>query len=642
MHFRTALADSRWRLGGRRLFSVLVGLALFPGMASAYSQLIVFGDSLSDSGQFPDVESIALGEIGSLRFTNRLGPSYQAPSPFGEVSTQRLADALGLAPLLPSTSIVRGQLGLPDGTNYATGDYTTSQILGSITQPGGSVVDADPVSRTRDGYLVEVGTADPEALYYLNGGGNDFLDGLVTGPAEAAASAGTLADGIDALVAAGARTIVVSNLPDVGATPAGLGSGQRDAFSTLVQVYNQALGERLTRYDGQVDIIRLNVGALFDEVVAAPADFGLATGVPLTDVCFSAPGCDVTPFGLASNNPDPSKLLFNDGVHPTTAGHQILADYVFTLLEAPRTLALVDELTVGALNAQQRSIASELRPGVQSESVRVYVHGDHHGDQRDGFSDNGFSEAGSREASQSGAGVGVVVPVGQGWLGAAVTQRRAELEAPAEFELDGQAFSLFVRQHLGPVGVQAIASGGDFELDLRRHVTLGQAERTLKGETEAEGWAAELRADYRLTSSDSTWYTAPFIAYRHIDAEIDGYREAGSVANALIVSDRDVEDRQLEVGLMMDRSLAGSFGVFGEFAWGEYLDDEREGAEVRLASLPTNRWSGEATEREDDHYLRFDTGLRIPLGNAVLQAGAGVQGWDSLNPHFQLGAGFTF
>lgn len=635
------LVSHAGRAGGRWL-ALLVGLALFPGMASAYSQLIVFGDSLSDSGQFPDVESLALGEIGSLRFTNRSGPSFQAPSPYGEVSTQRLADALGLAPLLPSTSIVREQLGLPDGTNYATGGYTTAQILGSITQPSGSVVDADLVSRTRDGYLVEVGAADPQALYYLNGGGNDFFDGLVTGPAEAAASAGTLADGLDALVAAGARTIVVANLPDVGMTPAGLGSGQRDAFSALVQVYNQALGERLARYDGRVAIIRLNVGALFDEVVAAPADFGLATGVPLTDVCFSAPGCDVTPFGLASSDPDPGKLLFNDEVHPTTAGQQILADYVFTLLEAPHTLALAGDLTVGALKAQQQSIVNELRPGMQREGVRVYVHGDHHDDPRDGFGDTGFGDAGRRDASQSGAGVGVVVPVGQGWLGAAVTQRHAELDAPAEFELDGQAFSLFARQHLGRVGVQAIVSRGDFDLDLHRHATLGQAERTLKGETDAEGWAAELRADYRLTTSDSPWYTAPFIAYRHVDAEIDGYREAGSVANALIVSEQDAEDRQLELGLMMDRSLEGGVGLFGELAWGEYLEDERETAEVRLASLPTNRWSGDATQREDDHYLRLETGLRVQLGNALLQAAAGVQGRDSLSPHFQLGASFTF
>jgi outer membrane lipase/esterase len=630
--------DGRQRLGTSRWLALLLGLALVPGMASGYSQVIVFGDSLSDSGQFPDLESLALGEVGSLRFTNRLGPTFLAPSPYDEVSTQRLADALGLGPLLPSTSIVRDLLGLPDGTNYATGDYTTGDILASITRPDGSVVSrAGLTARSRDGYLIEVGAADPEALYYLNGGGNDFLDGLVTDPAAARASAGTLADGIDALVAAGARTIVVSNLPDVGATPAGAVSGQRDAFSALTQVFNQALGERLARHDGRVSIIRLDVGALFDEVIGAPADFGLAADVALPDVCFSVPVCDVSAYGLAAGNPDPSRLLFNDTVHPTAAGQQILADYAYALIEAPRILSLAGGLVTGSMAVQQRLVTSELRPGQQSEGWRIFAHGDYHPEQSDAF-----SHTGTPEASQRGAGVGVVMPLGRGWLGATVSRREAELDAPVDFELEGLTFSLFARQHLGRVGAQAIISRGDFDLELRRRVSLGMAERSLTGETSAESWAGELRLDYRLTASGSPWYTAPFVAYRHVNVDIDGYREQGSVANALLVSDRDIKERQVELGVMMDRSPEGVIGFFGEVAGGEYLDDERESAEVRLASLPTNRWSGVATEREEAHYLRIDTGLRIRLGKARLQAGAGVQGWDRLDPHVQLSAGYTF
>ncbi|MBB3188890.1 autotransporter domain-containing protein [Halomonas cerina] len=628
---------ARERAYRTRLFVLLLVLALWPGLAAAYSQLIVFGDSLSDSGQFPDVERIALGEIGSLRFTNRLGPSYRAPSPYGRVSAQRLAEALGLAPLLPSTSLVREQTGAPDGTNYATGGYTTPQILASIARPDGSVVDTGLVSRTRDGYLVEQGTADPEALYYVNGGGNDFFDGLVTGPATAAASAGTLADGVDRLVAAGARTLVVWNLPDVGATPAGLASGQRETFSSLVRVFNQTLGERLRRHDGRVDIIRLNVGALFEEVVAAPTDFGFAGGVALTDVCFSSPGCDVTPFGLSSSTPDPDRLLFNDGLHPTTAGQQILADYALALIEAPRTLALAIELAVGALNAQQQSITYQLRPGLQHDTWRVYVQGDHHDGQADGDRDARLGEA-----TQGSVGVGLVVPVGQGWLGAAVTEQRAELDAPGAFELDGQAYSLFARQQFGRVGVQAMASRGEFDLDLQRRIALGVASRTLDGTTEGDGWAADLRLDYRLTASESPWYNAPFIGYRHIEADIEGYREQGSAANALRVADQSVTDRQAEVGFLVDRAPAGGLGFFAELAGGRYLDKTRDGAEVRLASLPTNRWSGEGREREDDSYLRLDAGLRVQLGGVTVQAGGGVQGWSETAAHVQLSAGFTF
>ncbi|MGC3872907.1 autotransporter domain-containing protein [Halomonas sp. GXIMD04776] len=637
------------RLGRGYLLALGLGLTSLP--AGAYSELIVFGDSLSDSGQFPDIERLLLGEPGSLRFTNRESP-YRPPAAYGEVSTQRLAEALDLAPLLPSTSILRAQLGLPDGNNYATGGYTTRDILASITQPGGSVVEVPNLtptlvallaalgidtSRSRNGYLVNAGTADPEALYYINGGGNDFFDGLVTDPTTASAAGNRLADGVEALVAAGARTIVVSNVPDVGATPVGLQSGQRQGFAALSGVYNQALGERLARFDGQVDIIRLNISALFDEVVAEPADFGLATDVALTGVCFSDPSCESEAFGLNSANPDSGKLLFNDTVHPTTAGQQIVADYTYALIEAPQILSLAGELTTGALNAQQRAIGNELRPGMQSDDVRVFAQGDYRYDQPEAFDADGRPES-----SQSGAGVGAVVPVGLGWLGAAVTQRQADMDDPGNFDLDGQAFSIFARQHLGRVGVQAIVSGGDFDLDLRRQITLGSAERTLRGDADAGGWSAELRLDYRLTAADSPWYTAPFVAYRHSEAEVDGYTEQGSKANALIVSDQDIEDRQWEAGLMLDRGLEGGIGFYGEFAWGRYLEEERDGAEVRLASLPTNRWSGETRKREDDNYLRADAGLRVQVGDARFSVGGGAQGWDEWSPYMHVGAGFVF
>ncbi|SFU31718.1 outer membrane lipase/esterase [Halomonas korlensis] len=620
------------------VLSLLLGASMLPAATSAYSRMIVFGDSLSDSGQLPDVESLASGTIQSLRFTNRLAPTYRAPSPFGEVSAQRLARALGLKPLLPSTSIVRELLDLPDGTNYATGGYTTDDILGSITRPEGSVVGGVGLTiRRRDGYLVTVGEADPEALYYLNGGGNDFLDGVVTDAAAATASAVTLAQGVDALVSAGATTLVVANLPDIGATPAGFQSGQRDLLLSLSQVFNQVLDERLAVYDGEVAIIRLDVGALFDEVVAAPGDFGLATNIPLSNACFSVSSCDISSYGLAAGTPDPSKLLFNDTVHPTTTGQEILADYAYALIKAPRILSLAGGLVTDSLNAQHQLVGSELRPGQQDDAWRIFVHGDYREDQS-----RSSHYVGETDAVQRGAGIGAVIPVRQGWLGATVAGRDGELEAPADVELEGLAFSLFVRQHLGRVGSQAIVSYGDFDLELRRRVTLGKAERTLSSGTTARGWAAELRLDYRLTAEESAWYTAPFVAYRYIDTHIDGYREEGSRANALLVSDQERDEHRAEVGLMMDRSPQGGVGVFAELAWGEHLNDENDATEVRLASLPTNRWSGEGIERDKDHYLRLDTGLRLTLGNARLQAGAGVEGWDSLEPHFQLSAGLSF
>ncbi len=635
----------RFTLSG---LALAISTTLLATPAQAYSNLYLFGDSLSDSGQFPDT---TLGGLNSLRFTNRSGPDYEN-SAYGSVSTQLLATELGLA-AEPSTSVIYQLAGFSDGTNYAVGGYTTAQILASVTDEDGSEVAIIPensttpvVLRSKDGYLVSTGgSADPDALYYVNGGGNDFLQGMITSPATAGASAGNLASAVEALAAAGATTIMVSNLPDVGSTPAGQSAG----ISALVDVFNDALGARLAALDGEVNIIRLDTVGILEEVLASPAEFGFASDVPLTQVCFSD-SCNVTPYGLGGAAEDPDKLLFNDGVHPTTAGQEILADYAYAMLAAPSVLGLAPQLGTGALNASQRSLADELRPGAQDrrsgEGVRVFAIGSASGGNGDGETSSGQQ---GFDSEQRAAGVGVMLPLdnalGQAWGGVAVSQRNADFDVDdgSELELEGQVFSLFARQQLGRFGFQAVASYGDFDYDLDRHVALGQSSRTLSGETDGDGFSAEARLDYRLTAADSLWYNAPFVAYRHTESDIDGYTESGSAANALSVSDQTLRDRRVEAGFMVDRAIAEGFGLYGELAYGKRLDDDADSAEVRLASLPTNAYRTEDLDRGSDNYLRVDGGWRMQLGrNAMLHLGAGIETWDEVTARGEVGVSYTF
>lgn len=631
-----------------------ISSALLAAPAQAYSSIYIFGDSLSDSGQFPDTD---LGGLNSLRFTNRSGPDYENSS-YGSVSTQLLASELGLASD-PSTSIIYQLAGFTDGTNYAVGGYTTEQILASVTDEDGSTVaipvgseGAGTVLRVEDGYLVSTdGSADPDALYYVNGGGNDFLQGIITSASTAVTSAGNLASAVEALAAAGATTIIVSNLPDVGSTPAGQSSGEAQAAGTsaLVSVFNDALGERLAALDGEVNIIRLDTVGILAEVLASPAEFGFATDVDLTQVCFSD-SCNLSDYGLGGSEEDPSKLLFNDSVHPTTAGQEILADYAYGMLIAPSVLGIAPQLGSGALNASQRSLSDELRPGAQlkgaEKGVRVFAVGS--SSQGDGDSVTSTGQQGF-DSEQRGAGVGVMLSLdngwGEAWGGASVSRRTADYDVDdgSDLALDGQVFSLFARQQLGKVGMQAVASYGDFDYDLDRTVALGKSSRTLSGETEGDGFSAELRLDYRLTDADSVWYNAPFVAYRHTESDIDGYTESGSAANALIVSSQTLRDRRVEAGFMVDRAIADGFGLYGELAYGKRLDDDAESAEVRLASLPTNAYSADDLDRGSDNYVRLDGGWRMQLGaNGMLHLGGGIETWDEVSTRLEVGASYTF
>ncbi|MFZ2321011.1 MAG: SGNH/GDSL hydrolase family protein, partial [Pseudomonas sp.] len=322
--------------------------------AAPYSGLYVFGDSLSDAGQFPDSVN---STTQTRRFTNRIGPLFTDASGevYGKTSPMLIGELLGLGAQSPSTSSVFESNGWADGNNWAVGGYRTDQILDSITEAGGSVAG----TRTRDGFLVDLAnrglSLDANALYYVNGGGNDFLQGQVLSTAQAQAAAGRLVDSVEALQAAGARYIMVSLLPNVGNTPA-LGGGN-SFIGGLAGDLNTELVSQLRGIDA--NIIPLNLPLLVTEVLATPGAYGFDATQDLTGTCFNGCANVNTTWGINSATPDPSKLMFNDSVHPTTAVQQIAADYAYSLLSAAQELSLLPEMALGNLRAHQGQLRSQ-------------------------------------------------------------------------------------------------------------------------------------------------------------------------------------------------------------------------------------------------------------------------------------------
>ncbi|AZD86833.1 Phospholipase/lecithinase/hemolysin [Pseudomonas chlororaphis subsp. aureofaciens] len=154
----------------KTLFVPLAGSLLSLACAQAiatpapYSNFIVFGDSLSSSGQVADPG----GPAGSsYRATNRTGPVYLDGSgeEYSAVAPQLLGARLGFSAdqLAGSTSAARVSEGLPDGDNWAVGGYRTDQILDSITTT--SVVG----DRSRPGYLTMALNSLPDNRYTLEG-----------------------------------------------------------------------------------------------------------------------------------------------------------------------------------------------------------------------------------------------------------------------------------------------------------------------------------------------------------------------------------------------------------------------------------------------------------------------------------------
>jgi outer membrane lipase/esterase len=276
---------------------------------------VVFGTSLSDPGNFfalnggsaepPDFHLDAL-LVPSVPYA-RGGHHFSD----GATWSERLARDLGAG-----GSAQPGFKPSGTGTNYAVGAARAYEDGVNVNLPAQVAA-----------FLTHTGGAAPsDALYVIEMGGNDVRDALAAFPAGSGAIIQaaniSIANNIQALYAAGARDFMVWRTPDVGLTPAlrrldRITPGAAQLATGLSRAFNGALDNvvaQLSVLPG-IRIVRLDAFRLLTDIVSDPGAFDLDN---VTATCVTP---DVAPFTCD----DPDEFLFWDGIHPTKAGHAILA-----------------------------------------------------------------------------------------------------------------------------------------------------------------------------------------------------------------------------------------------------------------------------------------------------------------------------
>ena len=283
-------------------FAIAV-LAAAPAEAGPFSSLVVFGDSLSDDG---NNFAAGLFNPGQVVTGNSYVPSFTYASHVysnGPVWASDFAAKIGVA-LTPSAT---------GGTDFAYG--------GATTGPNPSAFPFSLLTQT-GAYLGATGNvASPDALYVVAGGGNNARAALTAigggadiGTTIATASASFASDIgsiVDQLQAAGAKHIVVWDTPNLGTAPAVVAGGAAALGSFLASSMNSALALRLT---GEAGVSTFDIFGFGTTFAANPGAFGFANA---TDACG------------AVANADCSKYIYWDGIHPTAAGHEAIADAMF-------------------------------------------------------------------------------------------------------------------------------------------------------------------------------------------------------------------------------------------------------------------------------------------------------------------------
>lgn len=310
---------------------LLVGAALSLGAPTApaqtpraYTGYFFFGDSLSDTGNLSVVTS-----------------GTQPPAPYyfngrfsnGPVFTEQFAGPLALATTAGPT--VRTNL------NFAFGGASAA---GSSTVP--------PALALQLGMMQQRGlTPGDRDLFVILAGANDLLN-TISVPANqnfaavgatATAAATAVATAARDLYGAGARQVVVLNLPDLAKTArftTGTAAPAAPLASAGVQAFNTELSQRLQALSvptgGRLTALDLN--ALFGTILDRAATFG-----------FSVTQQEYLGQLILGQNPgNESNYLFWDGIHPTTRAHRLIA---LALGEATQP-----ELTLGTAVPQADSL----------------------------------------------------------------------------------------------------------------------------------------------------------------------------------------------------------------------------------------------------------------------------------------------
>ncbi|AHG20306.1 lipase [Chania multitudinisentens RB-25] len=625
-----------------RLAALVVALAFCTSIpVQAYDQLYVFGDSLSDTGN-----------NGRFTYDNQQYLLYD----------EWLAQRMGVA-LTASDD---------GGYNYAAGG-------------GGAVPALNPVDNTQEQvqrYLAQVnGKADGNGVYIHWIGGNDLAAAALnpaTAPEVAYTSVAAAATQVHALLNAGAGTVIVPTVPNIGSTPLLMelviqqalspvqGAAIQAAYAVLnslatpddasrQQAIHQALSaaaalgsanpqvqqaiaaqliaafdslsvqtDQLTDFYNQSEdrllaqgggnIVRVDVNQLFSEVIANPGQFGLTNTAGMA-----------CPAGVSSaicNSSTPGfdanqSYLFADHLHPSPQAHRLIADYMQAVLDGPAQAVALNQATAAMARDSRATLDGrfqQLRSGSHPQGS-LGVFGGYAG-QRYDYSGN--LVAGDGDATTHNLTVGMDYQLTDSWLIGALISGSADDQQPSnryEYKARGLLFSVF-------------SSWSGFEhgwvnTDLH-YMTMDyddiRRSMQLGSLTRTEtGSTSGKQWGARVTGGydfpvTSYLTTGPMAQFAWDYSNVSGYSEDSDRSTAMRFNDQIYRSQIAALGWRLDAQL-GRVNPYAELSYQHQFGDDVYRAGGGLRSTQTSFTRDSASQ--DRNWVNVTLGGNMPLTDRV-------------------------
>ena len=570
--------------------------------AQSYGRLVVFGDSLSDNGNL---------YAATFNTTPTSPPYYLGRFSNGPVFTELLGFNAG-----------RYTAGAPvtGSVNYAFGGARSDSQLSPLGMRNQLLA-----------YTGGGGTFGSNDLVSILGGANNLLQGV--GPASVAVNPTGVLGGIaisaatditfitNSVATGGAGTILVSNLPRLSLTPQfnqGPGLPAAALADYGASTFNGALLTGLMTTAAahpNTNIIMMDLFKVGSVITADPAGFGLTN---VHDTCFN--GVTV----CAS----PDSYFYWDTVHPTAAGHRLLAalsnDYLYYGdLGAQSTVQgetafrqredMLDLSSEAVSGHAPWEAGTRLMFGVLTDSVKTDARGSVAETDADGW----------------GGRVAIDHVSSANWrVGLAGSFRTTDVKAGAmSFDQRSYGFDAYAGWRSGNMFANASAGAAIEKFDnIERLTSLAPIVHT--GETDGGSLGARVQT--------GIWYDmggiaiSPRVGVTWVKTTVNGYNETGAAAE-YAYQDRVLQGVSGEISLRAEGGGEGmSFYVEGGYRDG--LSESFDPVRVGIAGNPAQILDREFADPFGGSFLA-SAGLETHMGPVKVSAGYRGRFGDKADSH---------
>lgn len=589
------------------LASALVSLSATAN--SPYSDVVFFGDSLSDSGYFAPAiakDPSAKGYAQEARYTTNPDTVW----------TQNLGEKLGhtVTPDAPYAN--------QDGNNYAVGGARADvsdvedafYINGKFSLP---VFSAKEQVAT---YLAK--GVKPDALHSVWIGANDVRRAANADTTKEAqeivlgAIAGEVA-AVQALHDNGAKYILLPNLPNIGMVPgievlykregAAVVAAKRQEAEVASATYNRLVLQKLAGTGA--NIIPLDTFTLSNEVSANPAIYGIDNVTGLA--CYNgldSRKCD-------STNPKAVKPDYNDNyffadfIHPTGKVHRMLADYAYSVVTTPTEVAKLPHFAT-TQGLQTQAMVSQM---VATQPTGFWANVNR---------SNGDSAGFDSKNTTLVAGAGYKPELINGKVGAFVSHTTGDYQKDRlSANIDMLGLGVYHTTSWARLGLDSQVQLGFANMDskLKRQFVMDTYNTAYNAKADGKLFYANAQVQKPITVSGVN--VAPYVSATAVRVHQDALRENSPSSTAMTFDEQKYNTVYASAGVSGKLALSQHVNLNGDVHYQKRLSASDNVPTARLNTLQNVSFHTPSPKLDDGS---FGASLGVSATLAKVQAGAFV------------------